>query len=182
MRTYANFLSIEKGDHEKAEHFNVKGLKIMPNDHFLLLNYGSCLLLQDGKEQRGFRILLDMLNDKKIRECLFIKTAIWILIFIHSKNKEIYNKALSEVKRNMIQNDARINGETTCNFNRNIEKSFQNTINHKAFAKDIMAVFVSNKQCEILNRWETWKEIKLNKESEDTIINETKNLIYKYIL
>lgn len=64
IRGYAHFLSAYRHNHQEAERYNLKGLEIAPDDPYILVNYASSLLLQDGKESYGITAIHRALRTK----------------------------------------------------------------------------------------------------------------------
>jgi len=99
LRSFAHYLSAYRGQHAQAEHFNLKALTICRDDPYILLNYASCILLQENKQEQGMKALQVALSTKSVVDVPFISTVGWLLYFIHSIHPQDVMLSLSHVKQ-----------------------------------------------------------------------------------
>lgn len=161
LRSYAHYLSAYRKDHEKAEQLNLQTMRLQPNDPYVLLNYASCLLLQDGKEKHGLEALLLALENRSVKQLTFIRTVAWIILFLHCPNEEVQAKALEQVKKCLIWEKARLPLGCSCNLDCNIAKAIRLNHSDKAWLQKILQVFLGEEDVAILEPWKKWAEIKL---------------------
>lgn len=161
LRSYAHYLSAYRKDHEKAENVNQQTLRLQPNDPYVLLNYASCLLLQEGKEKQGMEALLTALENRAVKQLTFIRTVAWIILFLHCPSEEVRNKALEQVKKCLIWEKAKLPLGCSCNLDCNIAKAIR--VNHpdKQWLHKILNAFVGDEEVTSLDAWSKWAEIKL---------------------
>jgi tetratricopeptide (TPR) repeat protein len=169
LRSYAHYLSAYRKDHLKAEQVNLQTLKMQPNDPYVLLNYASCLLLQEGKEKQGLDALLQALDNRAVKQLTFIRTVAWIILFLHCPNEEVQWKALEQVKKCLVWEKARLPLGCSCNLDCNIHKAMRTNHPDKDHLQSILQVFVGEEDVSTLDTWKKWADIKLVPSSPFTV-------------
>lgn len=169
LRSYAHYFYVYRRDFETAEKWNLQALKLQPNDPCCLLNYASCLLLQDGKEKQGLEALLKALDNESLKSFSFIRTAAWIILLLHAPNNNLRERALEQVKKCLVWEKTQLPPGYTCNLNYNLEKASR--MNHAdiAWINHLVQVFFGKEEITLLDNWSKWNEIQLNTASPNTL-------------
>jgi len=166
IRSYAHYLSAYKHDHNEAEKYNLQALNLAHDDPYVLINYSSCLLLQNGKEDIGIRMLEEAITRKSVRETLFFVTVAWVISFIHLPSKELRIEALEHVKYHMIIEEARLPNGSSCNLECNIAKAIKEKHPDSTWLQKLVDVFVGEQDISYLENWKTWASTRTPSKSE----------------